>query len=83
MIWGLVSSRKESSNNKIDDRVAGMMLTQPNTLGLFEDDIMKISAMIHAIDGLMYMDGANLNALLGLTYPSEMGFDIIHINLQG
>ena len=50
----------------IDDKVAGLMLTQPNTLGLFEDNIEKISKMIHDVDGLMYMDGANLNALVGI-----------------
>jgi len=68
--------------NKLDENVAGMMLTQPNTLGLFENDISEISELIHSVDGLMYMDGANLNALVGLAYPSEMGFDIAHINLH-
>ena len=66
----------------VDSSVAGMMLTQPNTLGLFEDDIEKISKMIHDVDGLMYMDGANLNALVGIAKPSLMGFDIMHINLH-
>ena len=66
----------------VDDRVAGMMLTQPNTLGLFEDKIEKISKIIHDVDGLMYMDGANLNALVGIAKPSLMGFDIMHINLH-
>ena len=64
------------------DQVAGMMLTQPNTLGLFEDEIEEITKIIHSKDGLMYMDGANLNALIGLTKPAEMGFDIVHINLH-
>ena len=68
--------------SKLDQSVAGMMLTQPNTLGLFESDISEISKLIHSVDGLMYMDGANLNALVGLAYPSEMGFDIAHINLH-
>ncbi len=67
---------------KVNDDVAGMMLTQPNTLGLFEDQIKEITALIHAVDGLMYLDGANLNALLGLTTPALMGFDITHINLH-
>ena len=66
----------------IDDEVAGLMLTQPNTLGLFEDNIEKISKMIHDVDGLMYMDGANLNALVGIAKPRLMGFDIMHINLH-
>ncbi len=64
------------------DEVAGMMLTQPNTLGLFEDQIEEITQIIHSKDGLMYMDGANLNALIGLTKPVDMGFDIVHINLH-
>ena len=59
-----------------------MMLTQPNTLGLFEDQIVAITDLIHSVDGLMYMDGANLNALIGLTRPADMGFDITHINLH-
>ena len=68
--------------SKINDDVAGMMLTQPNTLGLFEDQISTISDLIHKVDGLMYMDGANLNALIGLVKPADMGFDITHINLH-
>jgi len=68
--------------SKINGDVAGMMLTQPNTLGLFEDQISTISDLIHKVDGLMYMDGANLNALIGLTKPADMGFDITHINLH-
>ncbi|MGC8595968.1 MAG: aminomethyl-transferring glycine dehydrogenase subunit GcvPB [Candidatus Kryptoniota bacterium] len=67
---------------KLDDDVAGMMLTNPNTLGIFERDIVKISKMIHDIGGLMYMDGANLNAILGIVRPGDMGFDIVHINLH-
>ena len=66
----------------VDDETAGLMLTQPNTAGLFEDNIEKISNMIHKVDGLMYMDGANLNALVGIAQPSLMGFDIMHINLH-
>ena len=68
--------------DKVDVNTAGMMLTQPNTLGLFEDDIIQISEIIHNVDGLMYMDGANLNALLGIARPFDMGFDITHINLH-
>ena len=65
-----------------DEKVAGMMLTQPNTLGLFEDDISSIVDVIHSYDGLMYMDGANLNAIVGIAKPYLMGFDIMHINLH-
>ncbi|UCH09650.1 MAG: aminomethyl-transferring glycine dehydrogenase subunit GcvPB [Fidelibacterota bacterium] len=68
--------------SKLSDEVAGMMLTQPNTLGLFEDEILMITDLIHGVDGIMYMDGANLNALMGLIRPVDMGFDITHINLH-
>ena len=67
---------------KVNSQTAGMMLTQPNTLGLYEDHILEITNIIHNVDGLMYMDGANLNALIGLCYPKSMGFDIVHINLH-
>lgn len=67
---------------KLSEEVAGMMLTQPNTLGLFEYDIVEIARLVHEVDGLMYMDGANLNALLGFIRPVDMGFDIVHINLH-
>ena len=72
----------EDLKSKVDSDVAGMMLTQPNTLGLFEDNIEEISSIIHGVDGLMYMDGANLNALVGLARSADMGFDITHINLH-
>lgn len=62
--------------------VAGLMLTNPNTLGLFEDDILEIAAVIHEVDGLVYYDGANLNAILGVARPGDMGFDIVHSNLH-
>ncbi len=65
-----------------DETVAGFMLTNPNTVGLFEKNILEISKLIHDCGGLMYMDGANLNALLGIVYPAEMGFDCMHINLH-
>lgn len=66
----------------VDDSVAGFMLTNPNTLGLFENQIEEIASIIHGVDGLMYMDGANLNALLGIVKPGEIGFDVMHINLH-
>jgi len=77
---GLVDLKDFES--KINDKVAGFMLTNPNTLGLFEENIKKISQLIHDVDGLMYMDGANMNALLGLARPADLGFDITHLNLH-
>ena len=68
--------------SKVNSETAGMMLTQPNTLGLFENKIEQISDIVHDFDGLMYMDGANLNALVGIVKPGEMGFDITHINVH-
>ncbi len=67
---------------KCNDETAGFMLTNPNTIGLFEDQIIEIEKLIHGCGGLMYMDGANLNALMGLTRPGEMGFDCVHTNLH-
>ena len=72
----------EDLKSKLDQEVAGMMLTQPNTLGLFEDEIIEIAKEIHKVGGLMYMDGANLNAMVGLCRPADMNFDILHINLH-
>jgi len=66
----------------LDTDVAGIMLTNPNTLGLFEEDILEIAASVHAVGGLLYYDGANLNAILGVTRPGDMGFDIVHLNLH-
>jgi glycine dehydrogenase subunit 2 len=66
----------------LDDDVAGIMLTNPNTLGLFEDDIVEIAAAVHDVGGLVYYDGANLNAILGVVRPGDMGFDIVHLNLH-
>ena len=72
----------ESLKALLNDEVAGIMLTNPNTLGLFEVDICEISKLVHDAGGLLYYDGANLNALLGLVQPADMGFDIMHINLH-
>jgi len=66
----------------VDDEVAGFMLTNPNTLGLFEEDIVAMAELIHQVDGLVYYDGANLNAILGVARPGDMGFDIVHSNLH-
>ncbi len=62
--------------------VAGIMLTNPNTLGLFEEEIVEIAAAVHEVGGLLYYDGANLNAILGVIRPGDMGFDIVHMNLH-
>ena len=64
----------------VDEDVAGLMLTNPNTLGLFEEEIEAIADTIHESGGLLYYDGANLNAILGRCRPGDMGFDIVHIN---
>ncbi len=66
----------------IDDKVAGAMLTVPSTLGLYDPGIVKVAEMIHDVDGLMYCDGANLNAILGKVRPGDIGFDVVHINLH-
>jgi glycine dehydrogenase subunit 2 len=64
----------------VDEQVAGLMLTNPNTLGLFEERIEEITARLHEVGALVYYDGANLNAILGQCRPGDMGFDIVHIN---
>jgi glycine dehydrogenase subunit 2 len=64
----------------VDEDVAGLMLTNPNTLGLFEEEIERITEVVHGVGGLVYYDGANLNAILGRCRPGDMGFDIVHIN---
>ena len=66
----------------LDEDVAGIMLTNPNTLGLFEEDIVAIADAVHEVGGLLYYDGANLNAILGVVRPGDMGFDIVHLNLH-
>jgi glycine dehydrogenase subunit 2 len=65
-----------------DDTVAGMMITVPSTLGVFDSHIIEIIEAVHACGGLMYMDGANMNALLGIVKPGELGFDVMHYNLH-
>ncbi len=67
---------------KITDELAGVMLTAPNTLGIFNSSIDEISELVHAVDGLMYYDGANLNAILGKCRPGDLGFDVVHVNLH-
>jgi len=67
---------------KVDDDVACLMLTNPNTLGLFDENIAEIAALIHEAGGTLYYDGANLNAVMGKSRPGDMGFDIVHVNLH-
>lgn len=73
-----VSALKE----KLDHDTAGIMLTNPNTIGLFERDILEIAEAVHQVGGLLYYDGANLNAIMGIVRPGDMGFDIVHSNLH-
>ena len=68
--------------SKLGDDIAGIMITNPSTIGVFESNIIEITDLIHNCGGLMYMDGANLNALLGITTPGKMKFDCVHINLH-
>ncbi|BCR35610.1 aminomethyl-transferring glycine dehydrogenase subunit GcvPB [Mariniplasma anaerobium] len=72
----------EALKEVLSDEIAGLMLTNPNTAGIFEKDISEISKLVHQAGGLLYYDGANLNALLGRAKPGDMGFDITHINLH-
>jgi glycine dehydrogenase subunit 2 len=67
---------------KVDDRTAGLMLTNPSTLGLFDEGIEEVAAIFHDVGALLYYDGANLNAVCGLSRPGDMGFDIVHFNLH-
>lgn len=72
----------ESLKPLLGDDLAGIMLTNPNTLGLFERDIKEIASLVHECGGLLYYDGANMNPLLGVIRPGDMGFDIMHLNLH-
>ncbi len=72
----------EDLKGLLDDTIAAMMMTNPNTLGLFECKIPEIEKLVHECGGLMYYDGANLNPMLGVCRPGDMGFDVMHINLH-
>lgn len=72
----------EALKSVLSDEVAGLMLTNPNTLGLFESNIKEIADLVHQAGGLLYYDGANMNAIMGITRPGDMGFDVIHLNLH-
>jgi glycine dehydrogenase subunit 2 len=69
-------------SRRLDSSVAAVMMTNPNTLGVFETDILEIAGIAHQAGSLLYYDGANLNALVGLARPGDMGFDVVHLNLH-
>ncbi|MDR1131077.1 MAG: aminomethyl-transferring glycine dehydrogenase subunit GcvPB [Oscillospiraceae bacterium] len=83
-----IASAKDGTVDKaalgaaLNEDVAGLMLTNPNTLGLFERDILRIAEMVHGAGGLLYYDGANMNAIMGVARPGDMGFDVIHLNMH-
>src|SRR5688500_17425394 len=72
----------EDLRGKVDGHTAGLMLTNPSTLGLFDENIEEIAGIFHSVGALMYYDGANLNAVCGISRPGDMGFDIVHFNLH-
>jgi glycine dehydrogenase subunit 2 len=72
----------EDLRGKVDGETAGLMLTNPSTLGLFDENIEEIRDIFHSVGALMYYDGANLNAVCGVSRPGDMGFDVVHINLH-
>ncbi|MFW9995431.1 MAG: aminomethyl-transferring glycine dehydrogenase subunit GcvPB [Candidatus Odinarchaeota archaeon] len=73
---------EEALTEAVSEHTAGFMLTNPSTLGTFEPNIVEISKIVHEAGGLLYYDGANLNSILGITRPGDMGFDIAHVNLH-
>ncbi len=72
----------EALRLECDDTLAGLMLTNPNTLGLFDENVEEVIRMVHEAGGLVYGDGANMNALLGIVRPGDLGFDVLHYNLH-
>src|SRR5947199_7677623 len=68
--------------SQMNEDIAGLMLTNPNTLGIFEQEIHKIADILHSKGGLLYMDGANMNSLVGKTRPGDFGVDVMHLNLH-
>jgi glycine dehydrogenase subunit 2 len=72
----------EALRAECDDTLAGMMLTNPNTLGLFDENVEEVTRLVHQAGGLVYGDGANMNALLGIVRPGELGIDVLHYNLH-
>lgn len=72
----------DALKDALDENVAGLMLTNPSTLGLFETRIEEIAKLVHDAGGILYYDGANMNAIMGITRPGDMGFDIVHLNIH-
>lgn len=72
----------EALRQVVNEEVAALMLTNPNTLGLFDENILEIAKIIHDVGGLIYYDGANANAIMGIARPGDMGFDVVHLNLH-
>lgn len=72
----------EALRGAVSEKTAGIMLTNPNTIGLFEENIRQMAEIVHAAGGLLYYDGANFNAIMGLVRPGDMGFDVVHLNLH-
>ncbi|WP_017186703.1 aminomethyl-transferring glycine dehydrogenase subunit GcvPB [Alkalibacillus haloalkaliphilus] len=72
----------EDLKRVVDENTAALMLTNPNTLGLFEEHILEMAEIVHEAGGRLYYDGANLNAIMGYTRPGDMGFDVVHLNLH-
>jgi len=72
----------EALREAAGDKTAGIMITNPNTLGLFENDIREVARIVHDAGGKLYMDGANMNAIMGKARPGDMGFDVVHLNLH-
>ncbi|MEG1997689.1 MAG: aminotransferase class V-fold PLP-dependent enzyme, partial [Clostridiales bacterium] len=72
----------EMLQEAVGEDTAGLMLTNPNTVGIFDKNILRITEIVHQAGGLTYYDGANLNAVVGLVRPGDMGFDVIHLNLH-
>ncbi|MDP4125886.1 MAG: aminomethyl-transferring glycine dehydrogenase subunit GcvPB [Bacillota bacterium] len=72
----------EALKKVLNDEVAALMLTNPNTVGLFDENILEITKLVHDAGGLLYYDGANTNAVMGIARPGDMGFDVVHLNLH-
>ena len=72
----------EALRAECDDTLAGLMLTNPNTLGLFDENVEEVVRLVHEAGGLVYGDGANMNALLGIVRPGDLGIDVLHYNLH-
>jgi glycine dehydrogenase subunit 2 len=72
----------EELKRLVSDRTAALMLTNPSTLGLFDEQVQEMAEIVHGAGGLMYYDGANLNAIMGVARPGDMGFDVVHLNLH-